>query len=185
MTDFYLTLPSNASMMVHPDNTMARYTMVLPQHISLCGEWECGLAEVRYFYSWYNVRSEDTWFFLNETVPTELTPSTKILAGNYHGVITSIDHTNKVLKRMWTDRVRAKVNDNTITQTMKLRMSPNTEFTIPYQRVMGTVLGFQPSIDTTERNGYTDPTLGSQPRRPCRPKGLPVVCTYSAKRPIL
>ena len=151
-------------MMVHPDNTLARYTMALPQHISLCG-WDCGLAEVRYLYRWYNVRSEDTWSFLNETVPTELTPSTKIHAGNYHGLITSTDHPNKVLKRIWTDRVRPKVNDITITQTMKLHMSTNTEFTVPYQRVMGTVLGFQTSIDTTQRNGYTDPTLGR--KDPC------------------
>ena len=47
-TDFYLTLPSNASMKVHPDNTLAHYITDLPQRISLSGEWECGMAEIQY-----------------------------------------------------------------------------------------------------------------------------------------
>ena len=45
VTNLYLTLPSNASMQVHPDNTLAYYITDLPQRISLSGEWECGLAE--------------------------------------------------------------------------------------------------------------------------------------------
>ena len=47
-TDFYMTLPSNASMKSHPDNTLAHYITDLPQRIDLTGEWECGLAETQY-----------------------------------------------------------------------------------------------------------------------------------------
>ncbi len=43
-TDFYLTLPSNASMKMYPDNTLAHYITNLPQRIDLTGEWECGLV---------------------------------------------------------------------------------------------------------------------------------------------
>ena len=47
-TDFYLTLRSNASMKMYPDNTFVYYITDLPQRIVLSGEWECGLAEIQY-----------------------------------------------------------------------------------------------------------------------------------------
>ena len=47
-TDFYLALPSNASMKMYPDNTLGHYITDLPQRIDLSVEWECGLAEIQY-----------------------------------------------------------------------------------------------------------------------------------------
>ena len=52
-SDFYLVLPSNASMTTHPNNTLAQYRISL----SGGGEWECGLAEIHYPHDWYNVRN--------------------------------------------------------------------------------------------------------------------------------
>ena len=56
-SDFYLVLPSNSSMDVHPNNTLAQYITNLPRRISLYGEWECGLTEIHYPHDWYNVRN--------------------------------------------------------------------------------------------------------------------------------
>ena len=72
-TDFYLTLPSNASMKMYPDNTLAHYITDLPRRIDLTGEWEYGLAEIQYPHTWYNIGMYDTWFFLNETIAMGLT----------------------------------------------------------------------------------------------------------------
>ena len=55
--DFYLVLPSNASMTTHPNNTLAQYITNLPRRISLSGDWECGLTEIHYPHDWYNVRN--------------------------------------------------------------------------------------------------------------------------------
>ena len=55
--DFYLVLPSNASMTTHPNNTLAQYITNLPRRICLSGEWECGLTEIHYPHDWYNVRN--------------------------------------------------------------------------------------------------------------------------------
>jgi len=44
---FYLTLPSNASMNLFPDNTAAQYTIKLPRPITLDGgDWEVALTEL-------------------------------------------------------------------------------------------------------------------------------------------
>ena len=67
-TDFYLTLPSNASMKMYSDNTLAHYITDLPQRIDLSGEWECGLAEIQYPHTCHNIGAKDTWFFLDETI---------------------------------------------------------------------------------------------------------------------
>ena len=167
-TDFYLTLPSNASMKVHPDNTLAHYITDLPQRISVSGEWECGLAEFQYPHTWYNVREGDTWFCLNERNPVGLTPSTKIAAGYHRSPEVLLDHVNKALKRMWTDKTRAKLSYSSITQKMTLHMSPSNDFTMAYQSAMGTILGFHPSLVTRPASDrdtrvYTHPRVGDEP----------------------
>ena len=169
-TDFYLTLPSNASMKVHPDNTLAHYITDLPQRISVSGVWECGLPEIQYPHTWYNVREDDTWFYLNERTPVGPTPSTKTAAGYYRSPDVLLDHVNKALKRMWTDKTRAKLSYSTITQKMTLHMSPGTDFSMPYQSAMGTILGFYPSLVTSpardlDTRVYTHPRVGEETNR--------------------
>ena len=56
-SEFYLVLPSNASMVTHPNNTLSQYITNLPRRISLSGDWECGLTEIHYPHDWYNVRN--------------------------------------------------------------------------------------------------------------------------------
>ena len=56
-SEFYLVLPSNASMVTHPNNTLAQYITNLPRRISLSGTWECGLTEIHYPHDCYNVRN--------------------------------------------------------------------------------------------------------------------------------
>ena len=145
-TNFYLTLPSNASMKMYPDNTLAHYITDLPRRIDLTGEWESGLAEIQYPYTWYNIGMYDTWFFLNETIAMGLTPSAKISAGYYKSPMTLMNHVNKGLNTMVTDKVRAKLSYSAITQKMTLHMTPGTEFTVPHRSALGRMLGFEPSV---------------------------------------
>ena len=48
MSHFYLTLPSNASMKYHENNTAAKYTTQLPNALDLNGDWEVALSEIIY-----------------------------------------------------------------------------------------------------------------------------------------
>ena len=136
-TDFYLTLLSNASMKMYPDNTLAHYIT------DLSSEWECGLADIQYPHTWYNVTEEDVWFFLAEKNPTGLTPSTKLASGYYKGPVTLMNRINRGLQRMSTDKTRAKLNYNPITQKITLHVSSDTVFTIPYHSALGPMLGFR------------------------------------------
>ena len=60
MSDFYVTLPSNASMDYYKANTLANFTTRLPNVIDLTGDWEVGLVEIQYPHNWYNVPAEES-----------------------------------------------------------------------------------------------------------------------------
>ena len=48
MSQFYITLPSDVSSDVYPDNTVANYTTKLSQRIHLDGEYEVALPDIIY-----------------------------------------------------------------------------------------------------------------------------------------
>ena len=56
VTHFYLTLPSNASLDVFPDNKTTSYRVKLPQTIDLEGNWEVGLYSISYPNTWYTLQ---------------------------------------------------------------------------------------------------------------------------------
>ena len=59
---FYVTLPSNASMKLYPNNTLARYTTQLPNRIELGYEhWEVALTEILYPPRFYNIVGKEAW----------------------------------------------------------------------------------------------------------------------------
>ena len=135
--DFYLTLPSNASMHLHPDNTLTHYVTSLPQRISLSGEWECGLVEIQYPHDWYNVREKDSWFFLSESSSDGHSVG-GIATGYYDGTRKLIRAINRSLACIAV-RQRVKLSYSDITQKVSVRMSPSTEFTT--HGSMGVILG--------------------------------------------
>ena len=142
-TDFYMTLPSNASMKMHPDNTLTHYVTALPQRIDLTGEWECGLAEIQYPHSWYNVTENDVWLFLNRIDASDTSRRVKLSCGYYDDPLTLMYHVNKGLYSMRTDETQAQLSYSSVTQKMTLHMTPNTRFTIPYHSATASMLGFR------------------------------------------
>lgn len=66
---FYLTLPSNSSMHVFPDNKISHFKTQLPKRISLQGEWELGLAEIHYPFDFVTIPSSQFWVGLEYNEP--------------------------------------------------------------------------------------------------------------------
>ena len=55
---FTITLPSNSSMNVFPENTLTTYNTLLPEYVSSPVPLECALQEITCPTSWYNVLPE-------------------------------------------------------------------------------------------------------------------------------
>ena len=58
MSQFYITLPSDSSMNVFPNNTVAHYTTKLAQRIHLDGDYEVALTECIYPKNWVNFKGD-------------------------------------------------------------------------------------------------------------------------------
>ena len=60
---FFVTLPSNSSPLLYPDNATTHYRVKLAQPISLEGQWEVGLADVIYPHQWYNIDEDSEYSY--------------------------------------------------------------------------------------------------------------------------
>lgn len=60
---FFLSLPSNSSMTLYPENTVSQYTTHLPREISLTGEWEVGLSEIILPNQFLDFEEEESIFY--------------------------------------------------------------------------------------------------------------------------
>ena len=56
---FYVTLPSNSSMDLYPQNKANHFTTKLHKPLKLDGDWDVGLSEISYPRTWYNVLPSD------------------------------------------------------------------------------------------------------------------------------
>ena len=65
-THFYLTLPSNSSLNIFPDNKTTSYRIKLPQIINLNGNWEVGLYTISYPNTWYTLQNNDSHIYYSK-----------------------------------------------------------------------------------------------------------------------
>ena len=100
---FYLTLPSNASLDVFPDNKTTEYHVQLPQSIDLEGDWETGVYSISYPYTWYTLRdvNADTHFYCDEG--SGLFSTVKMDYGFYTSMQEFITDINKAIKKKFSN----------------------------------------------------------------------------------
>jgi hypothetical protein len=80
MSHFYMTLPSNASINSHPENTAAQFRTTLAQPVEVTGDWEVALTEIYLPNNWFNITQNECWFEVNNerfVIPEGLYPSVK------------------------------------------------------------------------------------------------------------
>jgi len=65
MDQFYLALPSDSSSKYYPENTAACFRTKLSDRIDLDGEYEVGLAQFIYPFSWFNFNNSDKRLFIS------------------------------------------------------------------------------------------------------------------------
>ena len=147
--DFYLTLPSSASLDLHPDNTLTHYITTLPQRVSLSGQWECGLVEIQYPHTWYNVRKENSWFaIVNGSEGSYDIDKGNIEVGYYDRPERLITAINKSLK-VASDKKNVTLSYSKITQKVTVDLDPGMMLSMD----MSNILGFNKFLIRTAREG--------------------------------
>ena len=146
---FYLTLPSNASLGLLPDNTLTHYITTLPQRVSLSGQWECGLVEIQYPHTWYNVRKENSWFaIVNGSEDSYDIDKGNIEVGYYDRPERLISAINRSLK-VASDKKNVTLSYSKITQKVTVDLDPGMMLSMD----MSNILGFNQFLIRTAREG--------------------------------
>ena len=94
--EFYITLPSNASLDVYPNNTLTKYAVQLPRTLYVKDRYEVALAEIMYPVSWQTLlHSRDYTVkiinMISETVDFVYLP--KLHYHNSDVLVRAINHT--------------------------------------------------------------------------------------------
>ena len=105
MAHFYLTLPSNSSMLYYPNNTLTHYTTRLANAISLTGEWEVGLVEIQYQHSWSNLEKMEGRFtysqdgkYVEDKPRGYMTKTLRLSPGYYETPTVLVESINDLIK---------------------------------------------------------------------------------------
>ena len=98
VVQFYLHLPSNASLDKFPNNTLTEYLVGLPQTVSLTGDWEVALTEIHYPHSWNNVQGNfENRFYLRNQELDDMWEPLIVPQGHYSSVADLINKINEVV----------------------------------------------------------------------------------------
>ncbi|CAH1240726.1 Hypp6082 [Branchiostoma lanceolatum] len=105
---FYVTLPSDGSMDVYPDNTLSTYMTKLSHPIDMKGEWQVALAEIQYPHTWMNVREGENMlvFFMTDEKDEEDGREyeiVKIAAGYYKDIFQIMEALNEAASLRYPD----------------------------------------------------------------------------------
>lgn len=141
---FFLTLPSDSSMNIYPNNTVSEFTVNLPQPLDLSGEWEVGLKEIQYPHTWNNVRSQDqnNHFYIYDSSGL---PTVYILEPGYYSSVKELLQGIKNTIRNKSARDSISLTYNTISRRVTIEIKNG--YQISLVKGLANILGFKE--DTT------------------------------------
>lgn len=130
MSEFYITLPSNACLNTFPNNSLTNYTVRLERPLRLNGKWVVGLVEMHYPNSWNNVTNGE--ILITQQNPNGLTVinlhsgryrTVEDILTNFHQRLTSFKIGNSI--SIFYDKIQnfcfLRVNANDI----QIKLSEN------------------------------------------------------------
>lgn len=98
MRDFFVTLPSNASMESYPENKTSEFTVKLPSKLTFAGKTKVGLSELHIPYNIINVTKQNntiTFFDGENNIVTQIL----VDEGPYNSVEQIIGNINKKIRK--------------------------------------------------------------------------------------
>ena len=96
-----MTLPSDSSQKMYPNNTVTHYYTHLSRPVDLQGTWQVGLAEISFPHSWHTIRRQHK---MSWTIKVPGRPSKKYVLppGIYHSAEEVIERMNEIMKHKFT-----------------------------------------------------------------------------------
>jgi hypothetical protein len=137
MAQFYMNLPSNASLKTYPKNTLASYTTHLPSTVQLNGQWEVALVEVSYPRTWYNITAGQCYATIHDKRDNTAT-DVHIPEGYYHNVEEILSILNDAFHE-FGNVTNASFNS----RSRKVSFGLTSTMTIILNKSLADILGFE------------------------------------------
>lgn len=154
---FYVSLPSNSSMLYYPDNKTCKYTTKLHAPLSLHDDYEVGLSEIQFQCTWYNVRKgNNTLYIYDRDTVTDSVPLLRkitVKEGYYMTGIDFIDAINAALDVA----TREKVNFAYIEASRKCAIQVGPDIGIVLPCSLAKMLGFFEKCNLTQSTESPSP----------------------------
>ena len=157
-SNFYITLPSNASMDFYPTNTTSNYTIHMPRTIYLQGKYEVALAEIQYPHTWTTTKLNEEYFIQFRPVGA-MTYKTTILPGGYYKTV--LDLCEEINERIFQRHgERNTVIFKYHEATRKVYIKTN-EYEVTFSKALADMLGFK--LFSLDDKWYDTLTLADYP----------------------
>lgn len=157
-----VVIPSNCSREHYPNNTLAKFTVQLPQAIDLSrGRWEVGLTEIQFYKSWYNIVNAKIICTLHG-VRTEIS----LDDGYYKSPEFLINKLNECVKKNKIIARLISFGFNEITRSCELTININQGLIVNFNQRLKSALGFSEEelVKKLARFSGHFPTRGDLPK---------------------
>jgi hypothetical protein len=127
-TSFYITLPSNASMDIYPNNMKSNFQVRLPRTLYLNSRYEVALSEMQFPVSWKTFNKETSYVIYIKNMEIDekhmvMLPFSHF--DNIHELLHSINETIKrgIARKEWSGIPHFYCNE--VKQRIRIRMPEN------------------------------------------------------------
>ena len=146
---FFLLLPSNASLNLYSDNTLTSYKVQLPEPIILEGEYEVGLQSIIWPRTFNNITESSKRLYYQ--TPSGLADVVLLSKGYYESMTSLIDHINKQLKEDVADNIHMKFEP----QSEKVFVTVKNGYQLLLSNDLSQILGFGNEMKTISQSQYS------------------------------
>ena len=138
-THFYLTLPSNASIDVFPNNKIGSYHVKFPQTFDLNGEWEVGLYSISYSNTWYTLQNHQNHIYYSMDGGQSFWSSAIVDYGYYASMTELIKSINTAMhKELGNTNITFSFNP----RTHKVSVTLATKYCVGLYGQLSKILGY-------------------------------------------
>ena len=146
---FFLLLPSNASLNLYSDNTLTSYIVQLPEPIILEGEYEVGLQSIIWPRTFNNITESSKRLYYQ--TPSGLADVVLLSKGYYESMTSLIDHINKQLKEDVAENIHTKFEP----QSEKVFVTVKNGYQLLLSNDLSQILGFGNEMKTISQSQYS------------------------------
>ena len=170
---FYITLPSESSKDLFPENNPSEYIVRLPHWIQLKGEWEIGLHSIAYTRRNIIHRLDGTISYAYPENGTTRTATTGKTRKHYSSVDEYVSSINELLEE---SHINKNEIEFTIDLTQKVTITLRDGYRVRLSREQAIVLGFMNFEDSAETYYIKGTETGSYKANLYRETNIFVYC---------